>query len=350
MKQLVYFLALLVLFSCDDQLVKTGKYYPGTEDSERQLKGNPIAASAEGKFIFIDDVEKQELAKGLNDYIYVKQSENVPIDKEVLKPIALSKGGKKPKVVELKPALPDFQSRLTTNIMLDPVTLPDLDFIPADNNNGYVDWDNDGFDDDLLEIHWRCYFPRSFAWVTVAIDGQNPIMINNSIAYGAVLLGFNDVDGDGDQDVILQGGNNYKFNPDDNGLIESYSEFNVGYNTVGETPLPLVEIIDALQVVQSVNNPDFVRWDLGHFIDGVSQYEGYVFHVYWREIDPVTGEFIPTVPGYQTHTYGEWGISSSHLPNGAGPNGGSILLRITNVDEVSTPNEDCIDFWKRVDF
>lgn len=225
--------------------------------------------------------------------------------------------GKKPRVALL--TIPDdaFASRLAaTNVMLDPVEYTGE--LPTDDNGGLVDWDNDGLTDDLIVYSWDCYFPRSFAKVHVYIDGTEEILINNSIAYGATLLGFADVDNDGDQDIIWQGGNHYKYNSETFGTSdEVYSPYNVGYNTIAEEPAPLGDLVGALQLTQSDNNPNFIRWDLGQ------QYEAYVFHVMWYEVD-ATGAVIS--PYYQTHTYGEWGIEANYFQPGT-----SWVIKFSNV-------------------
>lgn len=227
--------------------------------------------------------------------------------------------GRKPRVLQL--GLP-LESLITTqdvtNVMLDPVEYTGV--LPTDNNGGLVDWDGDGLEDDLIEYHTRCYFPRSFASVTVSIDGENPRVINNSIAFGATLLGFVDADNDGDMDIIWEGGNHYRYNSETFGTAdETYSQYNVGYNTFAEEPTPLADLVASLVVEQSVNNPNFVRWDLG------PQYDAYIFHVKWHEIDTV-GNVIS--PYYQTHTYGEWGIEASYF----GP-GQTWVITFSNVAE-----------------
>lgn len=317
MKRLLILVSVLfILVGCSREIVDTGRNYPNIS----QEKNNPVAMGVDGELLYIDDVK----AIGLE---FDKNAKWVEPDKMYLETMEKRPPGKgKIRVAWLSlPSEPQLSTDAITNVMLDPVEYSGA--LPTDNNGGFVDWDGDGLSDDYIEYNWRCYYPRSFAWVDVYIDnGETPLTINNSIAFGAELLGFDDVNGDGTQDAIWQGGNHRKYNPDDNGLIEPYSEYNVGFNIIGEEPTPLDILFSELSISVSVNNPDFVRWDLG------DQYEGYVFHVYWREVDPVTLEPIPTSVGWQTLTYGDWGIGMSHLTPGA-----TFLLRATNL------GDDCSD-------
>lgn len=225
--------------------------------------------------------------------------------------------GKKERVALLTLPQGSISSMAVTNVMRDPIEYTGE--LPATDNGGFVDWDNDGQVDDLIVLEQRCYFPRTFTDVVCYYNGTDRQVINNSIAFGAVLLGFDDVDNDGDQDIIFEGGNHYLYNQG-----ETYSQYNVGLNELAEEPTPLADLVSSLTLTSSVANPDFVRWDLG------GQYEGYVFHVVWFEVD-VNGNVIS--PYYQTHTYGEWGI---YAPNTLLPNA-NYIIRFTNL------GEDCSD-------
>lgn len=227
--------------------------------------------------------------------------------------------GKKDRVLLLGFDEPTVSSFAVINAMQTPVSIESLNYtLPANlsDNGGFTDWDGDGLSDDYIEYNFDCYFPRSFAHVKVYIDGQGSgQIINNSIAFGATLLGFDDVDGDGDQDIIWEGGNHYLYNQG-----ETYSQYNVGLNNLQEEPTPLSTLLNNLVVLQSVNNPDFIRWNLGE------QYEGYVFHVY---IEPVTpGDFVP----FQTHTYGEWGIYVGQTTSQSIPPNTPFKINWSNAD------------------
>lgn len=233
--------------------------------------------------------------------------------------------GKKPKValLTIPQSEPSNTTQAITNVMLDPVEY--LGELPTDDNGGLVDWDSDGQVDDLIVVEQRCYFPRTFTRVYALIDGVNEQLINNSIAFGAELLGFDDVNGDGLQDIIWAGGNHYRYNSLVFGQSdEQYSPYNVGYNSIQEEPTPLADLVSQLTLAQSVNNPDYVRWDLG------SQYDAYVFHVVARRFEQLN-DSVPQVT--QTHTYGEWGIYAPSMFQG----GGLFEIEFTNLGEDCTP-------------
>lgn len=339
MKRLIYFLAALFIVSCSTDGNVTGIEYPNVNSNLEKQKQNPIAVDGNGEFVYQNDSNLKERFENLYPYAkWVKPQLNLARNNGNGKG-----GGKKVRAVKLSPqSEPGFATQAITNVMRDPVTIPDTYTQPLPEPIGQfavVDWNGDGIDDEF-EIHTKCYWPRSFSWVTV--NGET---INNSIAVGASILGFDDVNGDGTLDVLLAGGNHRQYNaidginngPTEGEITEPYSPYNVGYNVVDETPSSIASLLDELVVVQDVNNPDFVRWDLGHFINGVSQYEAYAFHVMWREVDPVTLEFIPGTLYLQTVTYGEWGIGSSALPVS-----GTVWFRFTNADYTVNPDE-CID-------
>lgn len=242
------------------------------------------------------------------------------------------KGKKKvaKRTINFEPATPLVNARAVNNNEVGRIMLEPTDYtgeLPLDNNGGLVDWDNDGQADDLIVIENRCFFPRTFSTVSVLLNGTDKKVISYSTAFGATVLGFSDVDNDGFQDIIFEGGNHYFYNGSTYGEtftpIDSYSQFNVGYNREGQYPLSLKEIIESLEITSVDPNPEAITWDLSEY--GI---EAYPFHI--RVVEISTGFSV------QTTTYGEWGFYNfSPTGNNIKP-GEPYILRFTNLGDNCT--------------
>lgn len=171
--------------------------------------------------------------------------------------------------------------------------------LPVDDNGGLVDWDNDGNVNDLVII--------TSNGVSVLLNGTNEFTINYSIRRGAILLGFIDVDNDGDMDIITKGGNPNCYD----GVIGDLSDtdrpsstYNVGYNVVGQYPLPTGDILNSMVVREvekgKINN---IKWDLSTF--------GYECNVFSIDLWEGDGLFPGTKYFGNWPGYGEWGFYNS---------------------------------------
>lgn len=188
------------------------------------------------------------------------------------------------RVILLQPTVDNINE--VGNIMLEPTEYTGS--LPTDDNGGLVDWDGDGQVDDLVFLENRCYFPKTFVEAKVLLNGTDEKIVSYQVRYPAIILGFDDVNGDGTQDVILQGGNPNRYNQG-----EEYSTYNVAYNVEDQYPISLEEIIASLEPTNSVNNPQWIQWDLSDY-----GYDAHPFHV------RLNG---PNLVNTQTSTYGEWG-------------------------------------------
>lgn len=216
-------------------------------------------------------------------------SKGKPVDKESTR------------IVLLKPTIQNNNE--VGRIMLEPIEYTGE--LPINDNGGLVDWDGDGFVDDLVIITHECYFPRTFAKTSVFIDGINEKVIHYNGQIGEI-LGFKDVDNDGDMDVIFYKGNPRRYNEG-----EEFSYYNVGLNVEGQYPLPLKDIIQSLEVVQTHNKPEWIKWDLSDY-----GYEATPFYV--------------ASNGVSTGTYGEWGLVGSSF---GFKGGNTYTLRFANLDD-----------------
>lgn len=200
--------------------------------------------------------------------------------------------GKPQKIITFGTSIKSNPLRIAAlgRIMAEPVEY--LGVLPTEQT---VDWDNDGVLD-VVEIVKRCYFPRTFIEIKV-----NDVVVSYHVTYeslaagGVQIVGFTDVDNDGFQDIIFEGGN-----PRDYNNSAPYIPYNVGFNREGEPPLSLAEIVQSLVITSIDQNPDFIHWDLSPY-----GYDFFVFHVFLTNISRNDG-----YGNTQTTTYGEHGFST----------------------------------------
>lgn len=246
-----------------------------------------------------------------------------PISKEEIA-IASLKGGKgKNKTLVLSPVFNTAgRSAATGRIMETPVDYTGT--LPTDNNNGVVDWDNDGTDD-VVEI--KTSNPGSYPFHTYEVD-VNGVSVNNSLTY-AKLLGFADVDGDGYRDIITEGGNPYCY--DSIPRYETYSRYNVGYNRPGDQPPPTVDLLKSLAVTSVDRGAiNCVIWDLTAY--GYECYPFYVdlFEGIPSEVLTPEGYYIGPKNFGQSIVYGDEGFIITN--NGHLQAGHTYTLRFRYVD------------------
>jgi hypothetical protein len=190
----------------------------------------------------------------------------------------IERKGKKERGIYMKPLITSNQ-RLAANRVVSELEPYNGDF----NLSETVDFDNDGVNDEVT-INQKCYFPRTFANITV-----NGEIVSYNIQFNAVILGYQDVNNDGFTDIIFEGGKSIAYNHG-----ETYSEFNVGYNLSGQAT-PLKDVVQSLVITSVDPNPEFIRWDLSEF-----GYNNFTFHVFL---------FNKSLNDYeQTTTYGEFGF------------------------------------------
>jgi len=183
-----------------------------------------------------------------------------------------------------------------------------LEVIPSD---GLVDWDNDG-DLDLITQEYGCEtaFRQYVFYVSIDQDPNQKVAICYT-ASRATILGFEDVNGDGYQDVLLYGGKTRAYNAEldiygnytienNSYVFEPVSYFNVGINTEGQYPLSTTEILASMEVSEVENGqPNNLVWDLSAY-----GYHAYTFYVdFWEGQNIGDGQYYG-----QTWTYGFWGF------------------------------------------
>lgn len=171
--------------------------------------------------------------------------------------------------------------------------------------DAYTDWDLDGLADDLVVIQNSCYFPKSVGWVEVWIDGNiaNKVIVSYAVRWSTQLVGFADVDNDGDEDLILQNAKYYPYNH-----VGEYTAtpYHVGLNEAGQYPLKPGVVLESLAVQElpNGNGPiDKIKWDLSGY--GLTNYPVHVFFGAVGQINP------------QTQTYGEWGLPGDYFERNA---------------------------------
>jgi hypothetical protein len=170
--------------------------------------------------------------------------------------------------------------------------------LPADDNGGLVDWDNDGDIDDLIVI------TREFNHTTVSVllNGTEEIAINYSSS-NATLLGFIDANNDGYMDVITEYGNPNCYDGtigDLSDIERPANQYNVGLNVEGQYPLSRTEIlsgpIDIFVPNGKVNN---IKWDLSDY--GFECYQ-FRLEVFGPDYPNDGNDYFGMWTGY-----GEWG-------------------------------------------
>lgn len=186
--------------------------------------------------------------------------------------------------------------------------LPIDDGTLIDTNNdgaydtGFVDWNNDTIEDKITITN----DPSNFGPViTVFLSGIEEHVINYSLEsrWAAIqlkvgILGFEDINGNGFKDIILQGGNPYLY--DGNSLDqelakEEYSPYNVAYNVSDQYPLSTSEIVESLVVTSVDRRPNNLVWDLSEYGHECARFQVSFYN-------KTIGDF------RQTKVYGEFGF------------------------------------------